>query len=59
MNSSKWNEVDNRQTRILAESGFVFVCTGYSFIRRKRSELLTTKTLLKAIAPAAIIGFNM
>ena len=33
--------------------------SGYSFIRRSRSELLTTNTLLKAIAPAAIIGFSL
>ena len=39
--------------------GLFFVRAGYSFIRRSRSELLTTKTLLKAMAPAAIIGFNM
>ncbi len=30
----------------------------YNFIRRSRSELVTTKIELKAIAPAAIMGLS-
>ena len=34
------------------------VALGYSFILRRRRELVTTKTELKAIAPAATIGLS-